>query len=221
MAARPRIALIHATPVSIDPIHQALQSGWPEAEAVNILDDSLAPDRAKTPELSPAVADRIVQLARYARSTGADGILFTCSAFGRAIEMAASLLDVPVLKPNEAMFEAAIRAGRRIAMIATFPPSVASMEAEFAAQSRALDMGARLISRLVEPAMIALRSGDAAQHNRLIAEEAARLTDVDVIMLAHFSTSRAAAAVRQAVDRPVITSPDAAVIKLRGLIGGR
>ena len=106
--SRPRIALIHATPVAIDPIKQALAAAWPDAEPVNILDDSLSPDRASMGELSDEMIERIVALARYARKIGANGVLFTCSAFGPAIEQAASVLDVPVLKPNEAMFEAAL-----------------------------------------------------------------------------------------------------------------
>ena len=144
MVARPRIALIHATPVAIEPIRQAMATGRPEAEAVNLLDDSLSPDRAAVDDISDALTDRMVALARYARQTGAEGILFTCSAYGTAIEKVAGLVDVPVLKPNEAMFEAALSQARNIAMIATFAPSQASMEAEFAEEAKRLASDARL-----------------------------------------------------------------------------
>ncbi|HZP78287.1 MAG TPA: aspartate/glutamate racemase family protein [Pseudolabrys sp.] len=218
MPAGPRIALIHATPVAMAPIEAALSSGWPEAKPVNILEDSLSPDRALSEELTPELFERISDLAHYARRSGADGILFTCSAFGAAIERAAAALDVPVLKPNEAMFEEAIKAGRNNAMIATFAPARAGMEAEFAEEAARLDPRARLTSFVVEPAMTALRAGDAATHNTLVAKQAASLKGYDAIVLAHFSTARAAAAVREVIDVPVLTSPDAAVRKLRRLV---
>jgi aspartate/glutamate racemase len=214
----PRIALIHATPVAIEPIRDALLSGWPEADVVNILEDSLSPDRASSKELTPELCERISDLGRYARKIGSDGILFTCSAFGAAIEQTAASLDIPVLKPNEAMFEEAIKAGRNNAMIATFAPAKAGMEAEFAEEAARLDPHARLTSYVVEQAMTALRTGDVDTHNRLIAEQAAALEGYDAIVLAHFSTARAAAAVREAVSIPVLTSPDAAVRKLRRLL---
>ena len=84
--ARHRIALIHATPVAIQPIMQAFEAGWPEAEVYNLLEDSLAPDLERAGGLGEAMVTRFRTLARYATDCGADGILFTCSAFGEAIE---------------------------------------------------------------------------------------------------------------------------------------
>src|SRR6516165_156584 len=103
-----RIALIHATPLAVEPINAAFRIGWPDAEPMNVLDDSLSRDRARTPDLTPEMIGRFVRLARYAVDYGAHGVLFTCSAFGPAIEEAARAVPIPVLKPNEAMFEAAL-----------------------------------------------------------------------------------------------------------------
>ncbi len=120
----PRIVLLHATPVAIDPIHEAFARGWPEADLVNLLDDALSPDRARTPDLTEEMIDRFVALAHYGHRIGADGLLVTCSAFGPAIERAAAELPIPVLKPNEAMFAQALSHGERIGMLATFAPAV-------------------------------------------------------------------------------------------------
>ncbi|MDR3471166.1 MAG: aspartate/glutamate racemase family protein [Devosia sp.] len=219
MSCRPRIALIHAVEVAMAPIRAAMAEGWPEAEVVNLLDDSLAPDRAAEAELSEAMTARIVGLARYAAGLGAEAVLFTCSAFGPAIERAAAELAIPVLKPNQAMFGAALAAGVHIGMLATFAPAVGGMEAEFAAEARRHASPADLTTIVVPEAMAALRRGDGETHDRLLAERAGALAHCDAVLLAHFSTSRAAAAVRGALRVPVLTSPEAAVAQLRRRLG--
>lgn len=216
--AAPRIALIHATPVAIDPIRAAFAAQWPEAEPVNLLDDSLSIDRAKSADLTPAIRLRILHLAEYGLSLGSQAILFTCSAFGPAIEDAGLRLPIPVLKPNEAMFEEALALGGNIGMIATFGPAVATMEEEFADEASRLRPAARITSRLVESAMTALRAGDVATHNRLVGAESVKFDAIDALMLAHFSTARALEACRAMTSRPVLTSPEAAVRKVRRLV---
>ena len=214
----PRIALIHAVTVAMAPVHEAFRRLWPEAECVDILDTSLSRDREREGRLTETMIDRFLLLAKYAEDNGADGILFTCSAFGEAIEAAAARATVPGLKPNEAMFDAALAAGKRLGMLATFEPSVAGMEAEFREIAGAAGATATLGSFCVPGAMTALQSGDGAEHDRLLALAAPRFADCDAVLLAHFSTSRAAAAVKAVLRCPVLTAPGAAVTKLKGLI---
>jgi len=71
VSARPRIALIHATPVAIEPVVAAFAQGWPEAELANLLDDSLSTDRAQQKDLAPEMFPRFERLARYAVDNGA------------------------------------------------------------------------------------------------------------------------------------------------------
>src|ERR1700750_133491 len=132
-----RIALIHALKHSIAPIEASFARLWPAASLANLLDDTLSSDLAREGTLTPAMTERFLTLARYAASCGANGILFTCSAFGPCIDACArALAPMPVLKPNEAMIEEAIaQAGPsgRIGLLATFAPTLATMPAEFAA----------------------------------------------------------------------------------------
>lgn len=215
-----RIALIHATPIAVQPVHDAFAALWSEARPIDIMDYSLSPDREAAGRLDEVLSGRIEALARYGVSTGAVAVLFTCSAFGAAIERAAARVDRPVLKPNEAMFEAAMEAGRRIAMICPFAPAAASMEEEFREDAARRGSDATLETVLVPGAIEAVRAGDIATHNRLVADKAATLRGFDAITLAHFSTARALEAARAATAIPVFSSPGAAVAKLRRLLGG-
>jgi Asp/Glu/hydantoin racemase len=142
----------------------------------------------------------------------------TCSAFGPAIDALAATLNIPVLKPNDAMFEASISRGNRIGMLATFEPSISTMNDEFEEQARRMGIAATLETVLVRDALDFLKGGDAASHNRLLAAQAPKLAHCDAIMLAHFSTSRALEMVQQEVDAPIFTAPHAAVTRMRALV---
>lgn len=212
---QPRIVLLHALRESQVPAWEAFAANWPEARVFNLLDDSLSADVAADGGLTPAMVERFLTLGRYAQGTGAEGILFTCSAFGPAIEAVKRELPLPVLTPNEAAFEAAVAAGSRIGLMVTFPGSIPPLRAELdaagAAHGRALD-----VTEVVVPgALAALQSGQADEHDRLIAEAAARLTEVDALILGQFSMARAAGKMPSVPRRSVITTPDSAVRKLR------
>lgn len=214
-----RIALIHALTMSMAPVTEAFARAWPEAETLNILDDSLGRDRATMDHLTPAMMKRFGTLLAYALDIGAEGVVFACSAFGPAIEAAREATTVPVLKPNEAMFELALEAGSRVGLLATFEPSLSPMREEFETLAAARSVGVTLHTHCAPDAMQALRDGDKVTHDRIVAEAATALDDCQAIMLAQFSMAPAAEMVRSAVSCPVLTSPDAAVAKLKKLLG--
>ena len=211
-----RIALIHALRHSPPPIEAAFARAWPEAVLMNLLDDSLSADLARAGSLTPAMTGRFLTLSRYAAGTGADGILFTCSAFGPCIEaVARAQAPMPVLKPNEAMIEQAAARGGKVGLLSTFPPTLASMPPEFPSSIE-------LVPKLAEGAMAALDRGDRATHDRLVVEASKDLRDCDLIALAQYSMAPAAEQVAEVTGRPVLTTPDSAVLKLKGMLtGGR
>jgi len=212
-----RIALIHALAHSPGPINAALARDWPDAERMNLLDDSLSADLARSGALDERMTQRFIALADYAVGTGAQAILFTCSAFGLCIDAVARRhAGIPVLKPNEAMVDdaVALAAGAPIGLVASFLPTLASMPAEFPS-------GTALHTALAEGALAALDRGDSEGHDRLVAEAARTLAErgCGVVALAQFSLARAAAAVAAATGLPVLTTPGSAVRRLRQRLG--
>lgn len=210
--ARARIALIHALTLSIAPVNAELDRAWPGCTRMNLLDDSLSNDLAASLEgLDEAMTARFLALSAYAVQTGAHGILFTCSAFGPCIDAVAQRWpDVPILKPNEAMIADAVRLGRRIGLVATFAPTLASMPAEFPA-------GVTVLPFLAEGALDALNRGDTATHDRLALRAAQTAVEqgCDVVALAQFSLARAAPEIERLVRAPVLSTVGSAVRMLR------
>lgn len=207
-----RIALVHALKHSIAPIEAAFAAAWPAATLMNLLDDSLSADLARAGALTPAMTERFLALGQYARRTGADGVLFTCSAFGSCIDaVKRDLAPMPVLKPNEAMIEEAVAAGGTVGLLATFGPTLTSMPPEF-------PVGTVLVPALADGALAALDRGDPQQHDRLVAGAARGLAHCNVIALAQFSLARAAGVVAEVTGRSVLTTPDSAVRKMQRLL---
>jgi hypothetical protein len=215
----PRIALIHATALAMEPIQSAFVRHWPQARCLNLLDDSLSVDLAQAGSLQPAMVQRFVDLATYARGTGCSGILFTCSAFGPAIEAAGRAVGIPTLKPNEAMFEQALarspQQGARLGLIATFAASIPAMSAELIHMANASGRTIELRTEFVPGAMQDLAGGRADLHHQKIATAAQNLRDCDLVMLAQFSMAAAAPSVEAAIKSPVLCSPDCAVLSLK------
>jgi hypothetical protein len=209
-----RITLIHALKHSPPPIEESFQRLWPEAQLRNLLDDGLSADLARDGKITPKMTQRFLDLAAYAVRSGADAILFSCSAFGTCIEAcAAAHPELPVLKPNEAMIEEATALGGTIGLLATFAPTLASMPSEF-------PPGVKLQTSLAEGALAALDRGDVAGHDRFAVEASRKLAGCNAIALAQFSLARAAAAVAETTGLPVLTTPDCAVRKLRRIMLG-
>jgi len=213
-----RIALIHALPHSVAPINEALMREWPQAMRMNLMDDSLSNDLASNGRgLDVFMHERFMRLGDYAVDCGCDAILFTCSAFGSCIEaVARKHAGMPVFKPNEAMIEDAVATGKSVGLLSSFPPTLASMPAEFPAS-------VKLICELAGGAMAALNVGDLATHDRLVLESAVKLAaqGAGVIALAQFSMAHMRDAVAQKTGLPVLTTPDSAIRALRKRLAAR
>ncbi|MFC3127536.1 arylsulfatase [Pseudoroseomonas globiformis] len=207
-----RIALIHALRHSPPPIEAAFARLWPDADLMNLLDTSLSADLARDGGITPAMTRRFLDLTAYALGTGADAVLFTCSAFGKCIDACkAAHPTIPILKPNEAMIEEAYAPDRRIGLLASFAPALESMRPEFPGD-------ALLEPVWAEGALAALDRGDAVGHERAAVEAAARLQGCDVIALAQFSLAPTAQAIAASTGCPVLTTPDSAIRKLRAMV---
>lgn len=211
------IGVVHATRVAVSPIETACDRHWPEAEVVQLIDESLSRDLEAVGHLTTEINERVERLAAFAHRGGAQAILYSCSAFGPAIEAAGARLPVPVLKPNQAMLDEALALGSRIRVLSTFRPSGPSVRRELEALAEQRKLEVEIDDSYVPGALDALQAGDLDTHDALIADAAG--SRADVILLAQFSMARARDAVSRRVDARVLSSPVSAVLALRRMMG--
>ena len=211
--------MIHATALAVEPIRSAFARHWAQARCMNLLDDSLSVDLAESGKLTAAMIERFIDLATYSKRAGCQCILFTCSAFGPAIEAAGAAVAMPTLKPNEAMFDDALVPTEKdtvtLGLMATFESSIPSMSAELQAMAAAQGRNITLKTVFVPEAMQDLAQGRADLHHEKIARAALALNDCDVVMLAQFSMAAALPVVQAAIPCRVLSSPDCAVLALQ------
>jgi hypothetical protein len=220
MSRSPHIFLFSVHKDAMDAAVRAFTAEWPQARISNLLDDSLFSWVREAGGVVPEMYDVFRTLTRHMIGRGADGILFTCSAFRQVIDACIEEFELPILKPNDAMIDRALDAGNRIAVMATVGPTIPSISVEIAERAAARRQKVELVPYVVDRAFDALAGGDPETHDRLVAERARDIRNCDAIVLAQFTLSRAVAAV-QAVNRtPIYNSPGAAVARMREMVPG-
>ncbi|TDE08332.1 aspartate/glutamate racemase family protein [Jiangella asiatica] len=209
----PRVAFVHTGAVVIPPVMDLARQHLPEATTVNYLDDKIVPDLAD-PERAASVPARLEGLVGAARDAGADLVMLTCSSISTLAAPTARAVGVPVLRIDEAMADAAVAAGARIAVLATLPTTCAPTTGLIEERAALAGRSPTITSEIVDGAFAAVSSGDRSSHDRLVAEAIERVArDCDVVVLAQASMASAAAAV--VVEVPVLTSLEPGIRRLR------
>lgn len=219
MSTTPRIFLVHAVDVSMAPASSSFKKLWPEASIVNLLDESLAIDMLADGKMTPRMVERFARLGQYCVDAGADAILFTCSAFGEAINNLKTLQRIPILTPNQALFEELLQIGGKAAMLTTFIPSVQALRSELSDMAATLGFKPDVDSFMVEGALDELLAQRGHEHDRLIAQRVNGLSEYPTIVLGQFSMAQAALHPEIKSSARILTTPDCAVRKLKGLLG--
>jgi Asp/Glu/hydantoin racemase len=207
------LGLIH-TSATLVPVFAELCSKYlPNVKVFNIVDDSLIKNTIACGGLTPSTSKRVVNYATSAEEAGADFILYTCSSIGPAVEAAAGLTGVPVLRVDQPMADKAVQSGKRIGVIATL--STTLEPTSDLVRRRAIVAGKKieLKSVLCEGAFDALMSGDAATHDKKVGDALKQLVnEVDVIVLAQASMGRVVDTLDEADKKiPILASPTIAI----------
>jgi Asp/Glu/hydantoin racemase len=192
---------------------QLCKAKLPHVDVFNIADDSLVKGIIAAGSLTAQISRRVAGYLESAELAGADYILVTCSSIGPAVEAAAKLIAVPVLRVDQPMADKAVQTGKKIGVIATLRTTL-DPTADLI-QRRAAKAGKEitLTSRLCEGAFDALMAGDAAKHDAMVAAALKELSkQVEVIALAQASMARVVDGLAEADKRvPILASPGLAV----------
>jgi Asp/Glu/hydantoin racemase len=215
-----RVAIISPSAIaSSGPVTPVFKELWPEAEPINIMDESLYADYASTRVIDDALVKRLDSLLRHSELSGAKAAVFTGSVFGAIVEETRKTMKIPVLASYEAMIEAAFAAGPRLVVMTTSPYSMANITDDIARYAKQHGKSYSLDPRVLDDARIAFRdNGDIKEHFRLIAK-ATEGVDCDAILLGQTSMDPAYNLAPKVPGRPVLTPLRTTVAKMRHMLG--
>ncbi len=213
------IAAIYTGVALVKPLSDQLKEALPGFRIMNILDDSLIAEIIAEGRLTPAVRRRLYSYYDAAASAGAELILNTCSSIGDAVYAAREFIPVPIVRIDEAMARRAVAEASRIAVLATLSttldPTISLVKRCAAEAGKTITA----ISAVAEGAFPAITAGDAATHDRLVAETAKKVAeDCDVILLAQGSMARMEAPLRELTGKTVYSSPRLAIEMLKKML---
>ncbi len=205
------LAFIH-TSATLVPLFEDLKQQYlsdKNINLINIVDDSLIKNTIARNKLTPDTQKRLVQYIASAEEAGADFIMVTCSSVGPAVELAESLVAVPVLRVDQPMADVAVVSGSKIGVVATLPTTLEPTTDLVKRRALALNKAVEITSKLCEGAFEALMGGQPKIHDQKVSEALIELTkSVDVIVLAQASMARVVNQLdEQYKKKPILASP--------------
>jgi Asp/Glu/hydantoin racemase len=203
-----KIALVHTSPAAIGPLMQFYSEAAPDFEITNLLDDGLL--RLLAAGNRSVAQDRLADMIKTATSTyGAELAMVTCSSVSKEmVEKLDEEFNLPILKIDYPMARQAVRAGNRIGVAATFPPTLVptcKLISEAAAEA---GKEVEIIQEVAPDAYTALLANDSTTHDKLLIDAVKKLEGkgVAAIVLAQVSMARILPQLEGRVSVPVLSS---------------
>ena len=214
-------AFIHTSPAAVGPLMQFYAEAAPELEITNLLDDGLL--RLLAAGRAGDVRRRLEEMLRAAAETYRPELaMVTCSSVSREMtESLAGDFDFPVLKIDYPMARRAVRAGRRIGVAATFPPTLVPTSRLLREAAAEAGTEIEIVEEVAPEAYRALLANDTGRHDELLSAAVENLQDKDVstVVLAQVSMARALPLLSAQARVPVLTSLHTSLEAIRESLG--
>jgi Asp/Glu/hydantoin racemase len=189
--SRRTLGVIHSVSFTPGILQPLIEQILPEVRVLHLADDSLQRDLAvKVGAIPKADYFKFTTYARFLEEAGADLIVLACSTFSMAVELAAPMIDTPILQIDRPMMDLAVQTGRRVGLIATLPSTIPFSERLLRVAADEAGREISIKTTLCEEAFQELRRGNREKHDQILLAEIDRLSRaVDCICLAQVSMS--------------------------------
>jgi len=194
-----------------------------DVEVVHIADEVLLRDLLRHGGITPFINHHFSHHVIEAEQFGADVVLLTCSSIAPCVDVAQPMVDIPVLRIDEAMVDKAISMGTNIGVIATvstaLKPLTEFVYAKAGLASKKVKVDSVLCDRKAYDAMLV---GDMETHDRIVRDTLKELMSRnEVMLLAQGSMSRPAPLISPSSSTLAAASDSLSVLTERSAPGNR
>src|SRR5665647_655742 len=142
----------------------------PDIEVYNIMDDSLLKETLANGGPTAQVRNRIMHYAQSAQSSGASGILVTCTSVNEATKLIRQMLQIPMINIEEPVAQMAVDNGRKIGILGTIPTSPVAIGRVIREKAAEAGKDIEIVNSVVDGAFDVLCSGNRAKHDEMVNE---------------------------------------------------
>jgi Asp/Glu/hydantoin racemase len=197
-----KLAIIHTTPVTIEPLKELAKNIVGECEIINLVDDSILPQLEKNGGDIEDVAERWGSYAKVAEQLGAECILNACSSIGELVRITQPKISTPIVRIDDAMAEYAVNASTKIGVAATLEttlkPTLELLKQKAAEKQKTVEFEPILVASAYQK----LLANDKEGHDADLAKK------VDIVVLAQASMARVVSTFAPDEQKQFVTSPE-------------
>lgn len=215
-----KVVLIHTVSSLVEPFDVLFREILPSVQTIHIADEILLTQILEEKGLSPAICQRVKEHVIAAEMIGVSVVLCTCSSISPCVAAVQPLVNIPVIKVDEAMVDQAIELGAVIGIMATAPVTLRPTMDLVWERAGLASKEVKVEPVLCEGAYDALLAGELSTHDNIVVGYLRELmTRVDVVLLAQASMARVLQALPPDERRvPVLSSPRLAVERVRDVL---
>ncbi|MDC7240641.1 MAG: hypothetical protein PQJ50_09805 [Spirochaetales bacterium] len=188
---KPRISLIHTTPLVLPAVEEALAPLKGEYDFFHTLDEGILYKMMKDGNSAELASPWLGTLVDQAVKAEAAMIIVTCSSLSPYVADADSKAGVPVVRIDEMMYRRVASKAENPAVLMTNPTNRVPAALMAEETEKLLGLKESIPMNLCPGAFEALKAGDAAAHDRAVVDETVRLLQThDHLIYSQISMAR-------------------------------
>ena len=214
-----RIVLIHTVKSVYETFEKDLRAVAGDIRVYNMLDEFLVADPIEKGFFTVDNRMRLMHDLQSAQLTGADLIVVTCSTLTPHVVAARAFFTTPIIAIDDAMCSSAVTQGRKITVLATaestVSPTLKKLEEEAALQDKEISLS----SLCCPEALVRLKAGQKAKHDKLVLDMARQVKNSDTIVLAQASMAHLQDLVQAQTGIRTLSSPSLCIQEVARQLG--